>query len=135
MDGLQDQLIDISLNTLGYLIAGLLGMVIYSIANNRRSAGATASQVPKPSPSRAKASAAADVEFLNLRQLQNSSSRDSKAAKSATAPSNTSSRRDRTEVIRIAREMVKAGTSTEMIKRTLPISDGELALIQQGSKR
>ena len=38
-------------------------------------------------------------------------------------------RRDRSEIIRIARTMVKAGASDEKIKRLIPISDAELSLL------
>lgn len=136
MDGLQNQMIDIGLNTLGYVVAGLLGVVIYSMAGKKKAQPVrsqsigepTAAAIVPPTP------VGSDVEFLDLRQQSIQSNRNERASVSPTRRAGTS-RPDRAEIIRLAREMLKAGTPTEMIKRTLPISDGELSLLQPEETR
>ncbi len=137
MDGLQNQLIDIGLNTLGYVVAGMLGMVIYSFAGRKKvqpvqiqaAAEPTAAAIAPPMSGTADV---ADVEFLDLRQqsIQSRQSTKNSSPSASQAGRTAPGKPDRVEIIRLAREMLKAGTPTEMIKRTLPISDGELSLLQ-----
>lgn len=136
MDVLNDQLIDIGLNILGYLIAGALGMLVYSTFRGGRRAPATVpaeatptSDNPESKPDKR------NLEFVSFKQAPTAE------IKQVTQPAETSRpkmdrqrRVDRVEIVRLAREMIKAGTPDNTIRRTLPISEGELALLQIGKQ-
>lgn len=129
-----DQVIDIGLNVLGYLIAGTLGMVVYSMFAHRRSAKATeapaAATVPQPA---ATEEGRKRLNYVDLRRSDVSEANGDMAGE--LSRSSTSPRRDRAEIMRLARQMMKAHTPQETIKRTLPISDGELALLQSSDAK
>lgn len=117
MDVWNDRIWDIGLNTLGYLIAGGLGMLMYSVIYGRRCEGA-----PEAKTATAPAPAAATdgpAQFVDLRTQSSPS----------VAPAATG-RRDKAEVVRLARKMLQAGADRDIIKRTVPISDGELNLLE-----
>ena len=134
-----DQLIDIGLNVLGYVVAATLGMVIHSAFRRQRPAAAVPTPEPQqmPQPAVATAGPAEGTRRLNYVDLRRTDAvepnGDLAGAVSRTA--GTGTRRDRAEIIRLAREMIRARTPQETIKRTLPISDGELALLQSGEQR
>ncbi len=137
MDVISEQLMDAGLNALGYLVAGGLGMLVYSVFRSRRRVPAvqavgTESQ-PQPQPT--KKTQDKKVEFINLLSSDSSRAARSSSGNVGSASSAGTGRRDRTEIVRLAREMIKAGTPHEMIKRTLPITDGELALLRTGNNR
>ncbi|RKX25693.1 MAG: hypothetical protein DRP45_05330 [Candidatus Zixiibacteriota bacterium] len=131
MDVTYDRLIDIGLNLLAYLLAAGLGIVIYSLKNNRRRPQVTAQEAvpelkaPTPEPPVDNRR----FQFLDLTS-SNSSGGSQKEAGSFRSVSGRAGRRDRVEIIRLAREMMKKNTSHDTIKRTLAIADGELALLQ-----
>ncbi len=137
MEVVDTQLLNIGLNVLGYLVAAALGMLVYSaFLGRRRQPAPVPLSAPVASENEAPAAeppAPSDVnsgyEFVDLRQTATSVERDADEPQPKDKPGH----RDRPEIIRLAREMVKAGTSGEMIKRTLPISDVELALLQTGN--
>ncbi|MBU0983199.1 MAG: hypothetical protein KKA42_04975 [candidate division Zixibacteria bacterium] len=147
MDVLQNHAIDIGINILGYLLAAGFGMVIYSMFRRRRPEAAAVAPTAAVTISTALPEAAEtpstptsgprkvdrNIEFLDLRGCDSPQVAEDVAR--ATAKPAASGRRDRAEIIRIAREMLKAGAPSEAIKRTLPVSDGELALLQSGNKR
>jgi len=116
------------------VVAAALGMVVHSAFQGR--SRRTTATVPAPAEEAARAlsrpSPAADYEFVDLRlktAVRTPSTTVSDVPKAKPNPGH----RDRPEIIRLAREMIKAGTSRDMIKRTLPISDVELALLQTGN--
>jgi len=121
MDVLNDQLIDIGLNVLGYLVAGALGMLIYSTFHGSRKAPAV---VPVESAQTKGPQSTKVVSEVGENEI-------SQAAE-PTPRIDRNKRADRVEIVRLAREMIKAGTNGETIRRTLPISEGELALLQIG---
>ncbi|MBN1211692.1 MAG: hypothetical protein JXA92_03870 [candidate division Zixibacteria bacterium] len=134
MEVSQDQLIGIALNALGYLAAGALWMVIYSFFKDRRKAGAAVNEPVRTtggaqtspetvSPAREKT----PVEFINLSR---SSGAADKPVATSPATGAEQNRRNRAEVIKMAREMLKANISSEKIKHSLPITEGELAMIK-----
>ena len=135
MEVTQDQLIGIALNALGYLAAGALWMVIYSFFKERKKAGVAVSEPVNLNREPKKASAAASterekaaVEFISLSPSDRPSE---PRVRTAPAPGPTGqSRRNRAEVIRLAREMLKENVNSEKIKHTLPITEGELAMIK-----
>jgi hypothetical protein len=142
MEVVNTQILNIGLNVLGYLVAAALGMLVYSAFQSRRRRPVPVpvstptpiekevTAAPEPSPNDARS----NYEFVDLRQT--STAEDSETSiteESETKPAK--GYRDRPEIVRLARKMVKAGTSREMIKRTLPISDVELALLQTGNNK
>lgn len=132
MDVLNEQVIDIGLTVIGYLAAAGLGMLLYSVmAGRRRSAPALIEvQEVVTGSRRSEAACGVDVQYVDLRARQ-STTLPSRASSVSPKPTvGVESRRDRPEIIRLARQMLKAGTPAEMVRRTLPISDAELALLQ-----
>ncbi|MBD3257175.1 hypothetical protein GF377_01985 [candidate division GN15 bacterium] len=136
MDVPHEQLIDIGLNVLGYLVAATLGMVVYSFFGRRRpvtdreaaAVQVAAAAAPEASEGNRK------MNFVDFRR-SDSSEPNGDLAGAVSRTSSHGARRDRAEIIRLAREMIAARTPQETIKRTLPISDGELALLQGGEER
>ncbi len=142
MDVMYDQLIDIGLNTLGYLVAASLGILVYSSILKRKPSRATlesvapAAQAPSVAPIPAEKPAAVDrpgLEFVNFRAPGSSGTTTAVPNTAAVAGATGATRRDRVEIIRLAREMIKAQTPQETIRRSLPISEGELALLQSSN--
>jgi len=132
--------IDIALNAAGYLIAGALGMLMYSLVYRRRTAVELAA-----SPLTALASEAVNTESAGSHQNEGAPQFVALRPKDTPASGNRSTaggsrsadatkRRDRADIMRLAREMIKAGAPHDNIKRTLPISDGELALLAQANR-
>jgi hypothetical protein len=115
----QNQLIDIALNIAGALAGGALWLVVLSILRHRRQpaaahqvAAATAPRTSAERPTEGRRKA----EFVALRDAEE-------------APAAGSYQRNRAEVIRLAREMLKSGSSAQRVQELLPISDGELAML------
>jgi len=135
MEVSQDQLIGIALNALGYLAAGALWMVVYSFFKGRKKAGVAVSE-PVKETGDAKAPLAAasparektPVEFINLSRSAGTAARP--VATSPVSGAAEQNRRNRAEVIKMAQEMLKANVTSEKIKHTLPITEGELAMIK-----
>jgi hypothetical protein len=136
MDVLNDQLIDIGLNILGYLIAGALGMLVYSTF--RRGDRAPAAVPVEATPTEKNSEPAPDkrsLEFVSFKPTPTAEIGEGTAPAEPSQPKVDRQRRaDRAEIVRLAREMIKAGTPETTIKRTLPISEGELALLQIGKQ-
>lgn len=133
MDVFNDRIIDIGLNALGYLVAGGLGMLLYSVLPRRSRRPATEAATPAAlSVPAAESDPKNTFEFVELRPSPVEGQGESKVDSIVGSKGGTA-RRDRREIIRLAREMLKAGTADEMVKRTLPISDGELALLHNGN--
>lgn len=136
MDVVNDQMLDVGLTVLGYGVAGALGMVVYSMFHGRSRAGAGRRAVSSPGTTTItpRPDNRSKVEFVDLSQCRSSTPRGEGSTPALrVSPGNTSGR-DRTEIIRLVREMLKAGTPRETIKRTLPISDGEIALLQNAGR-
>jgi hypothetical protein len=113
------QLIDIALNIAGALAGGALWLVVLSVLRHRRqpSTARPAAPVPASRPSADRpAEGRRKVEFVSLREAEE-------------APAAGSYQRNRAEVIRLAREMLKSGSSAQRVQELLPISDGELAML------
>ena len=129
MDISIELLTDVAINALGYLAAGAFSVVIYRLFR-----GGSRTVAPTPAVAAA-VPAASDVsdsgrgrpgaQFVRLGNEE----RQKDAVSTAGESRNGGRRRDRSEVIRLAREMVKAGTPNHQIKDLLPVSDAELALL------
>jgi hypothetical protein len=134
MEVSQDQLISLALNFVGYIAAGALWMVIFSFYRDRKKAGAAVRGpaaepvVTKAVPETVKpAREKTNVEFVSLTR----STGQAAAATVDPAPVvGGQNRRNRAEVIKMAQEMLKANVNSEKIKHTLPITEGELAMIK-----
>jgi len=137
MDVLNDQLIDVGLNILGYLIASALGMLVYSTFHRREKAPtAAAATVPQTAakPVAVPVEGKKQLEFVTFRNSDSSEMNEVSVPAEPKARVDRNKRSDRAEIIRLARGMIKAGASGETVRRTLPISEGELALLQIGKQ-
>ena len=127
MDVISDRIVDVGLNALGYLIAGGLGVLLHSIVLQRRPKASAAAEAATATGSLETSTAASDpgegIEFVRLGTEP--------PTEAASLPN--SAHRNRREIIRLAREMLEAGTAGEQIKKTLPISQSELALLKNAS--
>ncbi|MBD3401823.1 hypothetical protein GF420_02925 [candidate division GN15 bacterium] len=127
----QQQAIDIGLNVAGYLAGGGLWFLLSTLFQRRRSeategttAAATGGAVHAPAP--AAIAAGARAEFLDLRS--GTQPADTKKKRDA-ADGEPGTRRNHSEVFALARTMLEKGATHDTIKATVPISDGELALL------
>ncbi len=132
-----DIIIDLGLNVVGYLAAGVLSLVIYSIFRRDRqpatpkaepvAAGAKSQKAQATgtaeTPAPAAPSRGGKVQFVGFGE------RGEKPA-----AGNDPMRRNRADVLRIAREMIRTGSSSAEIKAALPISDTELAVLDYERK-
>lgn len=141
MDVISDRFIDIGLNVLGYLIAGGLGMLLHTVIQQRRQRSTvvrkamTIAEGPELKPA-VTSNSDKSVEFVSFRA---ETPVETMVATEATTPPDTASPnnspyRNRREIIRMAREMLEAGTTGEKIRNTLPISQSELALLKNVSR-
>ena len=142
MDVSHELLIDVGLNVVGYLAAGLLSILLYSRfakstkseASNRRTE--TGLRLPMPSHEgkhqTAEAGTNPSLEFIELGNSEDINV--CKPAKPASRrPRVTETyRRNRLKVISTARQMLNAGTPENKVKSLLPISDAELNLLMIG---
>lgn len=142
MELLESHWIDIALNMLSYLLAAGFTLTIYSLFQRKRPVvaeqgasdrmqAAEESNDHTPDPvTRANLSGSS---FVSLRD-DNIRSQEAPASPDASRATTERNHHDRRDIIRLARELAKAGTAPEIIKKTLPISDGELALLQRSSQ-
>ena len=129
MEFSQNTIIDLALNVGGFLAAGALWTVLYALFTRPSSRGRSA-QNDVPAEASAASAAIGDAvrqkrspQFIDL----TTGSRASELGKNASAPDQY--RRNRSEVIRLARAMLKDGRSQQQVRDLLPITDGELALL------
>jgi len=125
MDSAMNIVWDTILNAIGYMSAGALSVLLYSMIK-RRLAQSQAETTKQKQPSQS-APAPAKKEADGPKFVTFKSSTDRKDR-------STDYRRDRIQVIGQAREMILAGESSETIRRALPISEAELALLSYESK-
>ena len=134
MDVINDRIVDVGLNVLGYLIAGGLGVLMHTtvLQWRVRRAGAPVADAVTESPQTRPAAGdpGRNIEFVNFGA---ESPTDRAVLESETTTPSESNHRNRREIIRLAREMLQAGTAGEQIKRTLPITQSELALLKNTS--
>lgn len=140
MEVTQEQIIGMILNVLGYVVAGALWMVIYSFFRGRKrtetkaveTIAAAAREVPRVETAPVRTHA--KIEFVNFKGEDVTSTPLERTVVLADEPWPDSNRRNRSEIIRLARQMLLNNTSDEKIKQALPITDGELAMINNGVK-
>ena len=125
-----DQLIDIGLNAAGFIIAGLLMMMIRSLFARRPRP--EISPAPKKTPVNSKPetacekTAAVDAQFVNLKQAHAAEPREAAPKGSA----GDFKMRNRQEIIHLARKMLTGEENSDGAGK-LPLTDGELSMIKQ----
>ena len=125
-----DQLIDIGLNAAGFLIAGLMLLMIRSLFAGKTQvetapAAETVTANDEPEPEEEKTTAA-NPQFFDLKQAR----RDSSKEDAPVGPSENLKFRNRQEIIQLARKMLTGG-GNDAEAGSLPLTDGELSLIKQ----
>jgi hypothetical protein len=125
---------DLLLNLIGYIAAGALVWTVYPIVAPRlkRRQALVVRPEPQPNQPRSVEQPAAAPQFMRLQSSPPdvktfAVEADQPSAKSSVLRS--SERRDRVDIIRIAREMLKAGADNERIQQVLPVSEAELSLL------
>jgi len=133
MDISQEFLIDMAVNMGGYVLAGLISVLVYALLHRRRRSAApdvnpveVHEHESEPQPASEKVNRR--LEFIKLGERPDAAANED-SLESAPNTVATGDRRNRAEIIRIARTMLKAGASDEKIKRLIPISDAELSLL------
>ncbi len=130
-----EQMIDIGLNFAGFMAAGILTALIYSLFTGKQKrnislagpglslsdTGASMS-MEKPISVRSR-----DFEFVDFKNER----RRPKADNKVPAPKGDSRTRNRQEILRQAMEMLAQKKGSAEIRESLPITDGELAFIKQ----
>jgi len=138
MDVLNEQIIDLGLNVIGYLAAAGLGMLLYSAAVQRRRRAATTTGLNLKAADTSEATArqvVPSVQFVDLRRRSEEAVKPDSGTEGRDRVARGDGRRDRAEIIRLARQMLSAGAPGETVRRTLPISEGELAFLQSANSK
>jgi hypothetical protein len=137
MEFSQDNIIDLSLTIAGYMAAGALWTVLYSLFTRPQKSerAVTASSTETDATRAAISDAVRERRSLQYVDLRGAAS-PQMATPQTTTPTNDRTgnrldqyRRNRAEVVRLAREMLKDGRSQQQVRELLPITDGELALL------
>jgi len=137
MDVLNEQVIDLGLNVIGYLAAAGLGMLLHSAVVQRRRRATTGEprlKVAEPSEVAARQTVPS-VQFVDLRRRSEEAIKPQPGNEGSDRAAKGDGRRDRAEIIRLARQMLSAGAPGETVRRTLPISEGELAFLQSANSK
>ncbi len=130
MDLNSPMLIEIGLNTAGYVIGGALMLVIYSMFRRRPASASDSTAIPRstrgnslpdttPAPTRVRR-AGREPQFVEFGGRANEAAEGTKSL---------NLRRNRAEVLRMARGMLQNGATTTEVKEALPVSDAELAML------
>lgn len=134
MELTSDVMIDLALNAIGYLAAGAFGVVVASIFRKRPQAVSEPetdySEVSAETAGVAAASSRA--QFVALGKTRHEV--DSDPDRTVPGQPKPNVRRDRSEVLELARQMLKAGAGPDRIMQVLPVSETELGLLTYGSK-
>ncbi len=131
---------DMLLTLIGYAAVGAFTWTIYPIAapllkrfarKNAAHKAPSKPVAPEPTPAPAMTQESS-AQFVRLQTMRSEVPAvdviDDRAVRTRTVLPK-SERRDRVDIIRIAREMLKAGADSERIKQVLPVSEAELALL------
>ncbi len=133
MEFSQDTLIDVGLSVAGYLAAGALWMVLYSLFTGRSNARVAAPALAGGNSSASAGSAIGDAvrekRKLQYVDLRGSTAVASPAVAAPETPRAEQQRRNRVQVIKLAREMLQDGRTQDQVRDLLPISEGELAML------
>lgn len=127
-------LVDVALNVVGFLAAGGFFLVISSMIRDRRKRKSTTAVTEQPLPNANAPEPAVDgktsLSFVSLAsERRGQTTETEKSAPVETAAE--SMRRNRAEVIEMARKMIAARESREAIAGKLPISEAELSMLSE----
>jgi len=129
-----DLLANVALDVMGYLVAGVLGVVLYQLVykNERRTTPVPVERTDAGEKSKNGSSdpktVGKSLQFLDFHENKHNSSSDNKKSQGGNP------RRCRDDVIRLARQMIASGTPDARIRELLPITEAELALLNYGEK-
>ncbi len=131
----QDVIIDTILNAIGYLAAGGLAIAVYSTFGKRQKLLSPASDrrcidhedVLVRSGNHREGNRR--LEFVRFDQTRTDSESAQSVVSEPAARIPADARRNRAEVIGLARKLIDAGASADRIRSVLPISEAELALL------
>ena len=134
MDFSSDFVVDMILNIVGYVAAGALSLVIFSMFRKPRAVTSPVTiDKNKQSESVNQTSASSRIEsefqFVRFGQPRYGTDDPPSSNDGHTGSTAVSHRSNRVDIIRIARRMINAGASNEKIRRVLPISEAELSLL------
>ncbi len=123
-------ILDMALNIAGYLTAGVLSVVVYGMISNRRSERKLAAPMASADPGKTVTSQPVEpVRFVNFARNGSVPPAETTSSRRNAAPAPRVERADRADILRIAREMLKAGVTNDRIQRVLPVSETELELL------
>ncbi len=137
----QEFLIDMAINAGGYLLAGIISIICYAMMQKKKSVPTFEEVVSDKQnllhairqPQAIEPSSDRKVEFIAFGNEQSESTVLQKT-EVKNVISETSSRMSRKEAISLAKKMLLAGATHEKIKRNLPVSESELALLSLNNK-
>ncbi len=137
----QEFLIDMAINAGGYLFAGIISVLIYSLFQKKKPAVAVDELVAEKQTHTASTEKNIStaltnerkVEFITFGQEQQSYKKEPIIEKPE-VPKENNSRMNRKEAIGFAKKMLLAGASHEKIKKLIPVSESELALLSLNIK-
>ena len=125
-------IIDIALNAAGYIAAGILSVTIYSMFTRRQVISGKATVPSRKTatehPPTREAVTDKNFQFVDFAGAQPEVNKSEEATHQVPAATGRG-RKDRADIIRVAREMLKAGASADRIQKVLPISEAELTLL------
>ncbi len=133
MDVPKEILLDAAINAVGYLAAGAGTILFYSMFTKKN----TTKQSPAPEQQTIVAATPVTPEVPRETGQFVPLSRLSVRTQEAEVPSTQkleNGQRDRQAIMRIAREMLKAGATVERIRTVLPISAAEVALLARAEQ-
>lgn len=124
-----EMLSDAALNVVGYLLAGALLTLLYSSVTHRTGKKSSVATEPTARPVETPAATSARrAEFVDLRTVTAADKRPQTSGR--TQAEIQTRQRNRAEVMRLAREMLQSGTPRDNVRTLLPISDGELSMLE-----
>lgn len=134
MEFTSDVAIDLALTAIGYLAAGAFGVVMASIFKERSRAAAKDTEAVPESPGIAteEVRSSGRGQFIALGRKEGRKAHE--MMPDAHGEGKAKAARDRTEVLKMARQMLKAGAGPDRIMQVLPVSETELGLLNYGSK-
>lgn len=142
----QEFLIDMAINAAGYLLVGIISIVCYALMKKKKTTTAFEEVVTDEqtlmesleSQTHVSSSESKKVEFIAFgqEQVQPEQAQHEIAQRKQRQENviDTSGRMSRKEAINIAKKMLLAGATHEKIKRILPVSESELALLSLNNK-
>ena len=136
----QEFLIDMGINAGGYLLVGLMSVFIYSLFQKKKTKikiDETVDEVTFSQPKQQNSPVAEStehqsgkrVEFITFGSETKNARLQTEPVKRMQTDENINGRMSRKEAINLAKKMLVAGATPEKIKKVLPVSDSELALL------